>query len=92
MATAIQNATAILDALADWAGKTLTASQKTAFVERFIDEIGNTGMTNTEKAEEFLADMRRIVVKVSRNHVEENERQTNAAAVEAAGQAVEDEL
>ena len=91
MATQVQNASAILDALADSMGKTLTNQQKIDWVERFIDDIGGAD-DNETKATKFNETLANIIRSAGKSHVENAQRQANEAAVAAAGDAVAVEL
>jgi hypothetical protein len=89
MATQAQNAAAILDALADSIGKTLTSQQKLDWVERFIKQ---TDGTNEEKATKFNSYFVDLIRSTGRNHTIQNLAAAQAAANEAAADAIADEL
>lgn len=69
MATQLANAQAVLDALADSVGRTLTAQQKLGIVEEFINDMGGPG-TNEQKAEAFNYQLVVMIRKIGRAHVE----------------------
>jgi len=81
MATQLANTLAVLDALADSLGKTLTPTQKAAIVEEFIND---TNGTNEEKAAAFNALLVSIIRKVGRSHVRRTAEASHDAEVEAA--------
>lgn len=68
MATQVQNAIIVLDALADSAGKTLDNTQKLTIVEEFINQVGGAA-TNEEKALELNTTLIRIIRGTGRSHV-----------------------
>jgi len=85
MATQVQNAIIILDALADSRGKVYTTQQKIDFVEYFVDMIAGSE-TNEEKAEVFIATLGRIIIKSIKAHARTQEESNQSAAVDAAGE------
>ena len=80
MATQVQNAKAIMDALADSAGKTITIEIATAIVEEFLNQVGGAA-TNEDKATEFNAKLVQIVRRTGRSHVGQTEAATHDQAI-----------
>ena len=91
MATQVQNAKAVLDALADSIGKTVTAQKATAIVEEFIDDVGGSD-DNETKATRFNEMLVSIIRGTGRSHVETKARRDNDAAVQAAVDAANSNL
>ena len=91
MATNVQNASAVMDALADYLGKTLTAQQKLDWAERFIDDIGGAD-DNETKAGKMLETLVNYVRATGAAHVKLNAERTQEAANQATADAVAAEL
>lgn len=83
MATQLENASAVLDALADSLSKTLTQQQKADIVEEFINDIGGAD-DNEAKASTFNSMLINIIKGTGRAHVETKARRDNDATVQAA--------
>lgn len=81
--TNVQNATAIMDAIADFYDKTPTTQQKADIIEEFINEIGG-GASNEEKAATFISMLKGIIVSTGTAHVGIAQEQVNEASVQAA--------
>lgn len=83
MATNVQNASAIMDALADYRGvSALSAARKIEIAEKLT---GNTDGTNEEKAGDFLNAVFSMVRYTVRKHAESAQRNANEASVTQAG-------
>lgn len=91
MATAINNLSAVLDAFADYKGKTLTNQQKLDWAERFIDEIGGPN-DNETKANTALNTLVNFFVATGSSHVKLQAERDQAAANEAAADTVRGEF
>jgi len=83
MATQLQNAVIILDALADARGVILSVQQKTDYAEQFIDQVGGAA-SNEAKAADFNEQLARIINSTARSHVRTALRDANTASVEDA--------
>ena len=83
MATQVQNAKAILDALADSVGKTVTVEQATNIVEEFINQIDGSA-TNEEKAETFNTMLIQMIRSTGRAHKRIKAEQDAQATLDAA--------
>ena len=80
--TAITDTKAILETLA---GKTLSASVLTRVVENIINYNAVQGLTNEEKADIFITNLRNTIRSTMRSHAEQKQRATDAAAAVTAG-------
>ena len=67
MATQVQNALAVINALADSLGKTVTPQKAADIVEEFINEIAGPA-TNEEKATQFNAMLVQLIRSTGRSH------------------------
>ena len=83
MATQVQNAKAVVDALADSLGKTVTTQQATDIVEEFINQVGGAGSTE-EKATTFNDMLINIIRSTGQAHVGQIEENSHDAAIAAA--------
>lgn len=84
--TNVQNASAILDAIADFYDKTPTAQQKLNIVEEFINEIGGAN-SDEDKAAAMIAQIGSIIRNTGRAHARIAQEAANAASEEAAADA-----
>ena len=89
--TNVDNAKAVMDALADSIDKTVDGPKAMAIVEEFIDQVGGAA-DNETKAGEFLDTLIRIIRGTGRSHVETAARAANDAAIEAAADAANSNL
>ena len=88
MATNVQNASGIMNALMDWRGKgNLSAGRKIQIAERIADHIGidPPPETNDEKADAFLQFMWQQVAHTLRQRAENNQRAADSDGVTQAG-------
>ena len=83
MATQVQNTLAVLNALADSIGKTITSTKALEIVEEFINQVGGAA-TNEEKATEMNATLVRIILQTGRSHVGQAAEATYDQAIEDA--------
>ena len=82
MATNIQNASNIMDALTDWRGKSsLSSARKIEIAGKVTGNIG----TNSEKASALLQFLFKAVTQPLRQGAENIQRQNNADGVTQAG-------
>lgn len=92
MATQVQNAKAIIDALLDSKGKAPSdAALASTIVERFTNTIDGAE-SNEEKAGQFNSVLVKIVRSTMRAHVERIEASKYEDAIAAAGAAAEGDL
>ena len=83
MATSTQNASTMMDAIADWRGMaSLDGPRKIDIAEKVS---GNTTGTNDEKADAFLQVIFDVVVHVLRKNAESGQRQANESNATQAG-------
>jgi len=80
--TQLQNTVIILDALADSRGVVLSAQEKTAYAEQFIDQVDGPA-SNEEKANGFNGQLARIINSTARSHVRIAVEDANNAVVDA---------